>query len=221
MIKKILVAEDFGNYSAAVAEALKPVSPFKTDFVSNADDALMRIKANLMNDEGYDLLISHIYVDRNQKRSTWKESLGLISKVRNLAPALRIIVHSNENRMYPVRRLFSDSIIDGYVLKSQSNFTELREAIRHVADGKRYLSAEISHYLQDRTLDDIESYDIELMSMLARGISQTDISSLLQQRNVSPSSISSIEKRLNRIKVTLGANNNVHLIAMAKDLGLI
>jgi hypothetical protein len=32
---------------------------------------------------------------------------------------------------------------------------------------------------------------------------------------------SSIEKRINKLKIYFKANNNVHLIAIAKDLGLV
>jgi hypothetical protein len=39
--------------------------------------------------------------------------------------------------------------------------------------------------------------------------------------NISPNGNSSLEKRINRLKIFLKANNNVHLIAIAKDLGLV
>jgi hypothetical protein len=36
-----------------------------------------------------------------------------------------------------------------------------------------------------------------------------------------PNGSSSIEKRINKLKIYFKANNNVHLIAIAKDLGLV
>ena len=67
----------------------------------------------------------------------------------------------------------------------------------------------------------MEDYDITLLSLLATGISQHQISDELRKMNVSPHSVSSVEKRLNRLKNILGAANNVQLVLIAKDLGLI
>jgi transcriptional regulator len=67
----------------------------------------------------------------------------------------------------------------------------------------------------------IEEYDISILTYLSNGLSQNEIASLLKSKGVSPSSLSSIEKRLNRLKDVLKANNNVQLVANAKDIGLI
>jgi ribosome-associated translation inhibitor RaiA len=41
------------------------------------------------------------------------------------------------------------------------------------------------------------------------------------QLNIKPNSKSSIEKRVARLKDLFKANNNIHLIAIVKDLGII
>ncbi len=221
MFKKVLIAEDFDSYSVAVAEALKPFAPDAIDHVPYCDEALTRIKGGLHGSDHYDLLISDLSFKPDHKKTNIKSGIELISMVREIAPELHIIVYSIEDRMHPVRHLFEELDIDAYVLKGRNNIPELRKAIKLVGEGQRYLSPDIAHYLQNRTLNEIEKYDIELIKLLADGIPQADISRKFQQNNIAPNSISSVEKRLNRLKVILEANNNVHLIAIAKDLGLI
>ncbi|MFT7333979.1 MAG: hypothetical protein ACI81S_002202, partial [Sphingobacteriales bacterium] len=55
----------------------------------------------------------------------------------------------------------------------------------------------------------------------SKGMSQDEIRHLFEQENISPSSLSSIEKRLNLLRVQFKAKNAIHLVAIAKDLGLI
>ncbi|MGC1633782.1 MAG: response regulator, partial [Gelidibacter sp.] len=39
--------------------------------------------------------------------------------------------------------------------------------------------------------------------------------------NTTPNSLSSIEKKLNKLRIQFKANNAIHLVAIVKDLGLI
>ena len=48
-----------------------------------------------------------------------------------------------------------------------------------------------------------------------------DISFQFKKNNTSPSSLSTIEKHLNKLKIQFKANNAIHLVAIAKDVGLI
>ena len=68
---------------------------------------------------------------------------------------------------------------------------------------------------------EIDDYDIELMNLLSTGLSQDEISLHLKNKNISPCSLSSVEKRLNKLRVQFEANNAIHLVTIAKDLGLI
>ena len=56
---------------------------------------------------------------------------------------------------------------------------------------------------------------------MSDGCSNKEISDEFKKNAISPSSISSIEKRLNRLRILFKANNAVHLVAVVKDLGLI
>lgn len=47
------------------------------------------------------------------------------------------------------------------------------------------------------------------------------IASEFKNKGIMPHGSSSIEKRINKLKIYFKARNNVHLIAIAKDLGLV
>lgn len=98
---------------------------------------------------------------------------------------------------------------------------ELKEAIKRVYAGRLYLSPQIQHSLNNQANLEIEEYDIELLRKLAAGKSQEEISHEFKQHAISPSSLSSIEKRLNKLRIQFKANNAIQLVAVAKDLGII
>lgn len=221
MFKKILVAEDFDTYNIAIAEALKTMTPTSPTHVSYCDEALLRIRKGIQEHEPHDLLITDLSFKPDHKKTTIHSGIDLVAEAKKIDANLKVIVYSIENRIHPIRHLFDDLGIDGYVLKGRNNIPELRKAIQTVFDGRRYQSDEISMMANNRSLEEIEIYDVLLLTFLARGISQSEISEELQRQAVSPSSVSSVEKRLNRLKVILGANNNIQLIVIAKDLGLI
>lgn len=221
MFKKILVAEDFDTYNVAIAQALKTLTPIEPTHVTYCDDALLWIRKGMQDSDPYDLLISDLSFKPGNKNATIETGIDLISRAKAIDPGLRVIVYSIENRMHPVKHLFNDLQINGYVLKGRDNIPELRKAIQAVYDGNRYQSEEIALMTGDRTLEEIEGYDLTLLGLLAKGINQSEISEELQKMDISPSSVSSVEKRLNRLKTILGANNNIQLIVLAKDLGLI
>ena len=56
---------------------------------------------------------------------------------------------------------------------------------------------------------------------MSNGLSHDDICSHLKENKKTPSSLSSVEKRLNKLRIQFKANNAIHLVAIVKDLGLI
>jgi two-component sensor histidine kinase len=68
---------------------------------------------------------------------------------------------------------------------------------------------------------DFTSYDLTLIKLLSQGVAQKDLSKILESKNMRPSALSSIEKRLNIIKLAYNLSGNAQLIALCKDMGLI
>lgn len=98
---------------------------------------------------------------------------------------------------------------------------ELRLAIDAIYNGKKYLSSDSQQSLKEINSFEFSSFDIKVISLLAEGILQKNIPTYLQQENISPGSLSSVEKRLNILKDQLQVNNNEQLVAFCKDLGII
>jgi transcriptional regulator len=57
--------------------------------------------------------------------------------------------------------------------------------------------------------------------MLEQGHHQSEISKIFKKQSTSPSSTSTIEKRINNLKTYFKAKNTINLVAKAKDLGII
>ena len=68
---------------------------------------------------------------------------------------------------------------------------------------------------------EFSNYDIILITLLSEGILQKNIPQILQQRNINPNSLSSVEKRISTMKIAMDVKNNEQLIARCKDLGII
>ena len=85
------------------------------------------------------------------------------------------------------------------------------------------MDADGSHDPQDLVtiLKEIDNYDIALLNHLANGVAIDDMVALFKKINITPNSKSAIEKRVAKLKDYFKASNNVHLIAIAKDLGVI
>ncbi len=85
----------------------------------------------------------------------------------------------------------------------------------------KIVSPELSHTLRDKSIFEIEAYDISLLKSLSKGHILDEIAKEFKESGIIPNGSSSIEKRINKLKVYFKASNNVHLIAIAKDLGLV
>lgn len=83
------------------------------------------------------------------------------------------------------------------------------------------MSPQIQKVIATKADFEIEEYDIYLLNNLAEGLSQDAISKQLKAKNISPNSLSSVEKRVSKLKIHLGAKNTYQLIALSKDIGLI
>src|SRR5690606_24481429 len=97
----------------------------------------------------------------------------------------------------------------------------LKQALKAVYADKTYLSPDLKRVIREKYSYEFSSFDIAIISLLSQGILQKDIPGHLQQRNIRPSGLSSVEKRLNLMKEVLEFTKNEQLIAYCKDIGII
>ncbi|MFE3849473.1 response regulator [Flavobacterium sp. LB3P45] len=222
MFNKVLIAEDLDTISIAVIQALETLSIVEIHHAKYCDDAYLKIKKALLDNVPYDLLISDLSFKTDHSKNKLNSGEELIEAVKIAQPDIKTIVFSIEDKSFRIQSLFNNLGINAYVSKGRNSIPELQHTIQRIYDNEdKIVSAELSHTMRDKSIFEIEAYDISLLKLLSKGHILDEIAERFKQLGTTPNSTSSIEKRINKLKVYFKASNNVHLIAIAKDLGLV
>lgn len=221
MFKKVLVAEDMDDINKGIVTTLQELGILNIHQVQYCDDALLKIKKAQFDHDDFELLITDLSFDKDHRAQVLTSGEELAQEVRSKYPKLKIIMYSVEDRPQKVRHMIKKLGIHAYVCKGRHGLKDLSKSIEEVYNDKIYLSEHIQNALKPNQRFNIEEFDLLLLKNLSLGSSQEEISSKFKSSGFSPSSLSSIEKRINKLKLELKANNAIHLVSKAKDLGLI
>ena len=222
MFQKVLIVDDHATTSSGVSNLLKSLGVKNIETVFYCDDALLKVrKANDLLKQPFELVITDLSFKEDYHNMKLKGGEDLVRKLRSLYSKLPIIVYSMEDHFQKVRELIRELGANAYVCKGRRSDRELEEAIKSVHAKKVFLSQAVENALHNYSKSQLTTYEKEILKLLSEGKSQPDISSYLKKYNISPSSLSSIEKSMNRLKDQFNANNSVHLVAILKDLRLI
>lgn len=222
MFNKVLVAEDLDTISVAVVQALEKLSIAEIHSTKYCDDAFLKIKKAIHDNAPYDLMISDLSFKSDHREDKLTSGEELIEAVKKIQPDIKTIIFSIEDKSFRIKSLFNNLGINAYICKGRDSIEELQTAIQRIYDNEEVkISNELALTLRDKTLFEIESYDISLLKSLSKGLTVEDISTEFKDSGIIPNGNSSLEKRINKLKVYFKANNNVHLIAITKDLGLV
>lgn len=222
MFKKVIIAEDFDSINLAVMQVLSELGVTEIHHAKYCDDAQLKIKKALLDNQPFDLLISDLSFKSDYRAVQLVGGDDLIKWVREAQPDLKIIVHSVEDKKFHINSLFENFNIDGFVIKGRRSIKQLKTAIKNLYDNSdyKYISPEMEYILQDKTIKEIDDYDIQLIKQLSVGVPQEKMDEKFKELGITPNSKSTIEKRVSKLKDYFKANNTVHLIAIAKDLGI-
>jgi DNA-binding NarL/FixJ family response regulator len=221
MFKKVIVSDDLVSINLGMLTILDNLQIKQVVSVQYCDDAYLRIKKAALDGHPFDLLITDLSFKKDHRDQIYQNGEDLIKVLHEEFPGLKVIVHSIEDRVQKVRRLINSFQIKAYVCKGRRGLIELTEAIKAVGKNQLYVSQGVSQALHSKTDLEIDDYDILLMKELSNGFSQDQISANFKAENITPNSLSTIEKRLNKLRIQFRANNAIHLVAIVKDLGLI
>lgn len=222
MFYKVLIAEDLDSISLAVTQALTEISVIEIDHAKYCDDAFLKIQKALYDNQPYHLLISDLSFKPDHRANKIGSGEELIEAVKKIQPEIKTIVFSIEDKSFRIKSLFNNLGINAYVSKGRDSIPELKKVIQCILNNEEIKpSDKINHALRDKSLFEIESYDISILKSLSNGLTLDDISSEFKDSGIIPNGCSSLEKRINRLKIYFKASNNVHLIAITKDLGLV
>lgn len=221
MFKKVLVVEDIDSINIGLRRKLASTFDFDVDHAKYCDKAHIKVMKALLDKEPYDLLITDLSFKPTGRIEKLKSGDDLIREVRAQQPDLKTIIYSIEDRPFKIKEFIKDFLIDGYVLKGRNSANEMVDAINMIHSGKSYVSPELMNGLHSAPTMELEAFDLQLLHELSEGYSQQEISERFEKHGLHPSSLSSIEKRLNKLKDYFMARNTTHLIAQAKDMGLL
>jgi len=221
MFKKVLIAEDHEMINISVQRTSEELKIQVIDHVYYCDDAVEKIKKSFRENNPYDLLITDLYYDSDHREQQLKDGREMVKQIRSIHPSIKIIFFSAENKSGTIDSLFKEYQINGYVRKGRNDRKQLKQAITTVFNGSNFLALETQKDIKKLNSYEFSSFDITVISLLAQGVLQKNIPTYLVSNNISPNSISTIEKRLNIIKEELRITNNEQLIAFCKDLGII
>ncbi|KAB1228795.1 response regulator [Chryseobacterium viscerum] len=221
MFKKILIAEDHESSSISVQKTLEDLNISNADYVYYCDDAIAKIQKSIRENDLYDLLITDLSFEEDHREQKIKDGKELISAAKELHPSLKAIVFSAEHKSGVIDSLFSEYGINGFVRKARNDSKELKKAIASVYVNENYLSLDLKQEVKKLNSYEFSSYDITLVSLLSQGVLQKNIPVYLQNNNIKPNSLSSVEKKLNNLKEDLQVTSNEQLVAFCKDLGII
>ncbi len=221
MFKKALIAEDADFMSSGIKSALKSIKIPVIEYAKYCDEAFLKLKNAMLINEPFDLLISDLSFLENLNPQRLSCGEDLIKETKELQPSIKTIIFSVEDKAHRVQNLCDVLKIDAYVSKHVNGERELKEAIPIVFNNGFFISPRLKPALQVKEDFEITDYDVSLLLYLSKGLEQKDISEKLKTKKISPSSISSIEKRLKLLKENFNANNPTQLIAITKDFGLI
>ncbi len=221
MFKKILIAEDHESSSISVQKTLEDLNISNADYVYYCDDAVAKIQKSIRENDFYDLLITDLSFEEDHHEQKIKDGKELIKAVKELQPSLKTIVFSAEHKSGIIDALFKEYQINGFVRKARNDSKDLKKAIASVYEGNNYLSLDLKQEVKKLNSFEFTDYDITLVSLLSQGVLQKNIPTYLQNNNIRPNSLSSVEKKLNSLKEELGITNNEQLVAFCKDLGII
>ena len=222
MFHKVLVAEDLDSISMTVVQVLEELSVVEIHHAKYCDDAYLKIKKAIYAEEPFDLLISDLSFKQDHRENKLFTGEELIDAVKKLQPNIKTIVFSIEDKSFRIKSLFDNSRINAYISKGRNSIPQLKNAVQKIFNSdEKIISPELSHLLRDKSILEIEAYDISLLKFLSKGLILDEIALEFKKSGIIPNGSSSIEKRINKLKIYFKANNNVHLISITKDLGLV
>jgi len=202
----VLLADDHQILLDGLRSLIESSKSFEVkNMASNGMDAL-----NFLKKTDYDILVT----DYEMPGLT---GLELVKAARTLQPEIKIIVLSMHDDPSVVREMLREGV-NGYLLKKDSHRT-LHDALKKVAEGKRFLSDDISEILihspEEEEKGTLTSRETEVLRLVAKEFNSRQIAEILfiSERTVET-------HRKNILRKT-GATNLVGLIKFAYANNLI
>ena len=213
-MRNILLVDDH----SIVRQGLKNLISLESDLTvtgeaSSGQQAINLVRDSLKNDKPYDIVVLDISMPD-------KNGVDTLHDLKHIAPDLPVLILSGyAEQQYALNLIRSGC--KGYLSKDADS-DEIIKAIRTIANGKRYISAELAELMSEQlshpsekllheTLSDRE---FQVFFKLAGGLSPTEIASEL---NISIKTVSTYRSRILE-KMSLKTNADLTYYAIKNEL---
>ncbi|TMM55828.1 response regulator transcription factor [Maribacter algarum] len=219
--KKVFVAEDTDSNNFGIVAKLGTLNIKEVNQAQYCDDALLKIKKAIFDKNPYQLLISDLSYDNTYRKNKITTGETLISEVKKIQPSIKVIVFSVIDKQTTIQSLFTHQQIDGYVCKGTNGLKELERAIEALNNSQKYTCPIATASLQQKNLLQLNTYEQQLLQLLANGYKQSEISIHFKKHSITPNSVRSIESCLSKLKDDFNASTPAQLVHLVTSLGLI
>jgi two-component system, NarL family, invasion response regulator UvrY len=208
-MKKILLVDDH----SIVRQGLKNLIELETD-LEVAGEASSGVEAlNLVRKNSFDIIVLDISMPD-------KNGVDTLHDLQHIAPDLPVLILSGYAEAQYALNLIRSGC-KGYLSKDADS-DEIIKAIRVIANGKRYISAELaelmteqlSHPSEKQLHETLSDREFQVFFKLAGGLSPTDIASEL---NISIKTVSTYRTRILE-KMSLKTNADLTYYAIKNEL---
>ncbi|MCK8479023.1 response regulator [Psychroserpens algicola] len=219
----VLIVEDEPLIINVLENALHQISgtngliDFKIKSVTNCDLAIEQIN-NAINGIPIDLLLLDISIPASIDKKT-SSGLDIGIKAKKSFPMIKTIVFTADNNNYKLNNILKSINPEGFLIKSDIDFTKLVDAINAVINDEPFYSKYILQLMRRHQLNDfvLDKIDRLLIYEISKGTKMKDITKFI------PLSKSAIEyrKRSLKEKFEVQNGNDRLLISKAKERGFI
>lgn len=207
---RVFVADDHELFRAGLKEILQEAE----DIVVAGEAACGEDAVAAIKEGDYDVLI----LDITMPGLHWLEVINQVHEVKPNLPVLILTMHPEEQ--YALRALRAG--VAGYLTKNVAP-DELIQAIRRVAQGRRYLSEALAEHLANYVTEErgslpheqLTDREYEVMCLIATGHNATQIAKALGL------SIKTISTYRTRLLHKMGLANNAELIRYVLEHNLL
>lgn len=223
MFKKVLIAEDEDIMNMALGIALETLGIVleARDYVSYCDDGLSRVKKAVTEGNPYELLITDLSFEEDFRKQEIESGAELIRAVKEIQPDIKVLVFSVDGLKSTADSLFSGLGINGYVPKGRGAAMNFKTAIRTIYQTGRYYPPNLQGTQGDGIIYKLTTTEMMVVKFIAEGQSQKWVADYLKENKITPFSLSSVEKAINRLKTVFDVSSLAQLISCFKDRGII
>lgn len=220
---KIIAVDDHSFVLEGIVNALEKHDEIQIIGKSNCDDAYKEIKNAAASNNAFDILFTDLSFDNLSGSDEIRDGEVLIKRLdeEGIRPKTGVITgHSSTNRVFNVINNLKPL---AYILKSHCTADELYFAVQKMKNNEYFYTHSIHEKLMNRKIIGIEmdNVAIQILKELPKHSRIKNMLGVIVNSKGVALSLRTIENKLSNLRIDLGANNNIDLFIIAKELGIV